>query len=195
MTFLDGTVVNIALRTIGEDLDASLAELQWITNGYLLSLASLILLGGSLGDRYGRRRVFVHRHRLVRARLAAVRARAHARDPDRGADPAGDRRRAADAGQPGDDPGLRSSRGPEPGDRRLVRARQHRAADRPFVGGALVQYADWRWIFLINLPLARRHGRGRAAAGCRRPRTRMPRALRPPAPASPRSRWAARRTR
>jgi MFS family permease len=59
MTFLDGTVVNIALRTIGKDLDASLAELQWITNGYLLSLASLILLGGSLGDRYGRRRVFV----------------------------------------------------------------------------------------------------------------------------------------
>src|SRR3954463_10488247 len=59
MTFLDGTVVNVALRTIGEDLDATLAELQWITNGYLLSLASLILLGGSLGDRFGRRRVFV----------------------------------------------------------------------------------------------------------------------------------------
>ena len=57
--FLDGTVVNVALRTIGEDLDASLAQLQWITNGYLLSLASLILLGGSLGDRFGRRRVFV----------------------------------------------------------------------------------------------------------------------------------------
>ena len=59
MTLLDGTVVNVALRTIGEDLDASLAQLQWITNGYLLSLASLILLGGSLGDRFGRRRVFV----------------------------------------------------------------------------------------------------------------------------------------
>ena len=59
MTMLDGTVVNVALHTIGEDLDASLAQLQWITNGYLLSLASLILLGGSLGDRYGRRRIFV----------------------------------------------------------------------------------------------------------------------------------------
>ena len=59
MTLLDGTVVNVALRTIGEDLDASLAQLQWITNGYLLSLASLILLGGSLGDRFGRRRIFV----------------------------------------------------------------------------------------------------------------------------------------
>src|SRR3954468_2663533 len=59
MAFLDGSVVNVALRSIGEDLDASLAELQWITNGYLLSLSSLILLGGALGDRFGRRRVFV----------------------------------------------------------------------------------------------------------------------------------------
>src|SRR3954467_9396413 len=59
LTLLDGTVVNVALRTIGEDLDASLAELQWITNGYLLTMAALILLGGALGDRYGRRRIFV----------------------------------------------------------------------------------------------------------------------------------------
>ena len=59
MVLLDGTVVNVALRTVGEDLGASLAELQWVTNGYLLSLASLILLGGSLGDRFGRRRVFL----------------------------------------------------------------------------------------------------------------------------------------
>ena len=59
MTMLDGTVVNVALHTVGEDLHASLAELQWVSNGYLLSLASFILLGGSLGDRFGRRRVFV----------------------------------------------------------------------------------------------------------------------------------------
>ena len=59
IAFLDGTVVNVALRTIGNDLDASLSQLQWITNGYLLALASLILLGGSLGDRFGRRRIFV----------------------------------------------------------------------------------------------------------------------------------------
>src|SRR5688572_30133215 len=59
MAFLDGTVVNVALKTIGTDLDASFAQLQWVTNGYLLSLAALILLGGSLGDRFGRRRVFV----------------------------------------------------------------------------------------------------------------------------------------
>ena len=59
MAFLDGTVVNVALPDIGRDLDASTSSLQWILNGYLLTLASLILLGGSLGDRHGRRRVFV----------------------------------------------------------------------------------------------------------------------------------------
>jgi EmrB/QacA subfamily drug resistance transporter len=59
MAFLDGTVVNVALPSIGRDLGASTSALQWISDGYLLSLASLILLGGSLGDRYGRRRIFV----------------------------------------------------------------------------------------------------------------------------------------
>src|SRR2546423_2404712 len=59
IAFLDGTVVNVAVPTIGRDLHASTSALQWILNGYLLTLASLILLGGSLGDRYGRRRVFV----------------------------------------------------------------------------------------------------------------------------------------
>src|SRR3954452_10691042 len=59
IAFLDGTVVNVALPRIGEDLNASTSSLQWVLNGYLLTLASLILLGGSLGDRYGRRRVFV----------------------------------------------------------------------------------------------------------------------------------------
>src|ERR1700761_4945431 len=58
MAFLDGTVVNVALPKIGEDLNASTSALQWILNGYLLTLASLILLGGSLGDRLGRRLVF-----------------------------------------------------------------------------------------------------------------------------------------
>jgi EmrB/QacA subfamily drug resistance transporter len=59
MAFLDSTVVNVALPDIGRDLGASTSALQWILNGYLLTLASLILLGGSLGDHYGRRRVFV----------------------------------------------------------------------------------------------------------------------------------------
>src|SRR6478752_4423292 len=59
MAFLDGTVVNVALPDIGRDLNASTSALQWILNGYVLTLASLILLGGSLGDRYGRRRVYI----------------------------------------------------------------------------------------------------------------------------------------
>ena len=59
MAFLDGTIVNVALPTIGRRLHASTGSLQWVLSGYLLTLASLILLGGSLGDRFGRRRVFV----------------------------------------------------------------------------------------------------------------------------------------
>src|ERR1700749_3636288 len=59
IAFLDATVVTVALPNVGRDLHASTSTLQWILNGYTLTLASLILLGGSLGDRYGRRRVFV----------------------------------------------------------------------------------------------------------------------------------------
>ncbi len=59
IAFLDGSVVNVALPTIGRDLDTDLAGLQWILDGYLVTLTGLLLLGGSLGDRYGRRRMFV----------------------------------------------------------------------------------------------------------------------------------------
>jgi EmrB/QacA subfamily drug resistance transporter len=58
LAFIDSTVVNIALPAIGRDLGSDAAGLQWTVNGYALSLASLILLGGSLGDRFGRRRLF-----------------------------------------------------------------------------------------------------------------------------------------
>jgi EmrB/QacA subfamily drug resistance transporter len=59
MAMLDGSIVNVALPRIGKELNASVAGLQWILDGYLLALASLILIAGSLGDRYGRRRMFV----------------------------------------------------------------------------------------------------------------------------------------
>jgi EmrB/QacA subfamily drug resistance transporter len=58
MAFLDSTIVNVALPRIGKELSASVAGLQWILDGYMLSLAALILIAGSLGDRYGRRKVF-----------------------------------------------------------------------------------------------------------------------------------------
>jgi len=56
---LDGTVVNVALPRIGEDLGGGLTSLQWTLNAYTLTLSGLLLLGGSLGDRLGRRRIFV----------------------------------------------------------------------------------------------------------------------------------------
>lgn len=58
IAFLDGTVVNVALPTIGRRLDAGITGLQWVVTGYALTLAALILLGGSLGDRYGRRKIY-----------------------------------------------------------------------------------------------------------------------------------------
>jgi EmrB/QacA subfamily drug resistance transporter len=58
VVFIDGTVVNVALPAIREDLDAGLAAQQWVVEGYLLTLASLILIGGSLSDLFGRRRIF-----------------------------------------------------------------------------------------------------------------------------------------
>ncbi|WP_030987788.1 MFS transporter [Streptomyces sp. NRRL WC-3744] len=59
VVLLGSTVTNVALPRIGDDFDADLAVLQWTVNAYMLTLAGLILLGGSLGDRFGRRRVFV----------------------------------------------------------------------------------------------------------------------------------------
>ena len=149
MTWLDGSVVNVALRTIGEDLDASLAQLQWINNGYLVIAglpdpARRLARGPARSPQDVRRR-----HRLVRAGQPAVRSRAQRRDPDRGPDPAGRRRRAADAGQPRDDPGR-------------VRATDERgraigawsglggvaAAIGPFVGGVL----DRPRVVAVDLP-------------------------------------------
>jgi EmrB/QacA subfamily drug resistance transporter len=59
VVFLDGTVVNVALPAIAEGLDAGLAGQQWVVEAYMLTLVSLLLVGGSLGDQFGRRRVFV----------------------------------------------------------------------------------------------------------------------------------------
>ncbi|HYP56387.1 MAG TPA: MFS transporter [Solirubrobacterales bacterium] len=59
VVFLDSTVVNVALPAIAGDLDAGLAGQQWVVEAYLLTLVALLLVGGSLGDRFGRRRMFV----------------------------------------------------------------------------------------------------------------------------------------
>ncbi|MGH2784253.1 MAG: MFS transporter, partial [Actinomycetota bacterium] len=59
MAMLDNTVVNIALPTLSSDLNAGVSGLQWIVDGYVLAFASLLLTGGILGDRYGRKRMFL----------------------------------------------------------------------------------------------------------------------------------------
>ena len=154
MAALDATVVNVALPHIGSDFHASVSALQWVLTGYLLALASLILLGGALGDRYGRRKVFVigtiwfaaasllcgaspNIEVLVVARvLQGVGAalltpgslailQASFRESDRAA--------AVGAWS-----GLGGVAG----------------AIGPFLGGWLVDGPGWRWAFLINVPVA-----------------------------------------
>jgi EmrB/QacA subfamily drug resistance transporter len=154
MAMLDGSVVNVALPRIGEELQASVAGLQWILDGYLLALAALILVAGSLGDRYGRRRVYLvgvvwfgvasglcaaatSTEMLVAFRILqgiggalltpgslAILQSSFAHD---------DRARAIGAWS-----GLGGIA----------------AAVGPLVGGLLVQVWSWRLAFLINLPVA-----------------------------------------
>jgi EmrB/QacA subfamily drug resistance transporter len=153
LVMIDATVVNVALPAIGEDLDASLAGLQWTVNGYTLTLASFILLGGSLGDEYGRRRVFVIG--IVWFALASVLC---------GLAPTVELLVAGRVLQgvggalltPGSLALISSSFHPD--DRgKAIGAWSGlggvAAAVGPFVGGWLVE-VDWHLIFLINVPLA-----------------------------------------
>ncbi len=80
MLLLDVTIVNVALPDIQRDLDASFSSLQWVVDAYALTLASFLLVAGSLGDRLGRRRVFTLRLRALHRRLVRLRPR---RRPDR----------------------------------------------------------------------------------------------------------------
>ncbi|HVM64714.1 MAG TPA: MFS transporter [Acidimicrobiales bacterium] len=154
MASLDATVVNVALPHIGKDFHASVSSLQWVLTGYLLALASLILLGGALGDRFGRRRVF-----LIGTAWFAVASLLCGVAPNIGT--------------------LIAARFLEgvggalltPGSLAIIQA-SFRQSDRaaavgawsglggvagaigPFVGGVLVDGPGWRWAFLINLPVA-----------------------------------------
>ena len=152
IALLDATVVNIALPTLGRELDADLADLQWTVNAYVLSLAALILLGGSLGDRFGRRRVFV-----IGTVWFGVASLLCGLAPDIEALIAARALQGVGAAllTPGSLSLLQASF--VPGDRaRAVGAWSGlggiAAAVGPFVGGLLVE-VSWRLVFLINLPL------------------------------------------
>ena len=75
VVFLDGTVVNVALPAIRDDLDTGLAAQQWVVEAYLLTLGALLLVGGSLGDLLGRRRVFSSGWRASASRRCCARSR------------------------------------------------------------------------------------------------------------------------
>jgi len=154
IAFLDGTVVNVALPTIGQELGAGISTLQWVVNAYTLTLAGLLLLGGSLGDHYGRRRVFV-----VGVVWFAVASLLCGLAPNAGA-------LVAARALQGVGAALLT-----PGSLAIIEATFHpddrgaaigawsglsgvTTAIGPFLGGWLVDAVSWRLIFLINLPLA-----------------------------------------
>src|SRR5690242_3083708 len=153
IVMIDGTVVNVALARIGHELDAGFSDLQWTINAYTLALASLILLGGALGDQFGRKRIF-----LIGVAWFALASLAC------GLAPSAEVLIAARALQ-GIGGALLT-----PGSLALISASFH-GPDRaaavgawsglggvagaigPFLGGFLVEWT-WRAVFLINIPLA-----------------------------------------
>jgi EmrB/QacA subfamily drug resistance transporter len=154
IAFLDGTVVSVALPSIGEDLGAGFAGLQWTVNGYALTLAGLLLLGGALGDQFGRRRMFVTGVIWFAAAslLCAVAPNIELLIAARALQGVG-AALLTPASLAIIESGFRSEdRGAAIGAWSGLGGIA--AAVGPFLGGYLVGAASWRLIFLINLPLA-----------------------------------------
>ncbi|WP_143220330.1 MFS transporter, partial [Actinomadura sp. CNU-125] len=154
LALLDSTVVNVALPAIAEDLGADMAGLQWTVNAYTLTLAGFILLGGSLGDRYGRRRIF-----LIGVVWFAVASVLCAVAQDVGMLVVARALQGVGGAllTPGALAIIQASFVPD--DRpRAVGAWSGlggiAGAVGPFAGGWLVEAAGWRWVFLLNVPLA-----------------------------------------
>ena len=154
MAFIDGTVVNVALPALQTSLHATVSDVQWVVESYALMLAALLLVGGSLGDRFGRRRVFVWGTVLFAAGSAWC-----------GLADSIDMLILARAVQglgaallvPGS-LALISASFPEETRGRAIGTWSGftaiTAAIGPVIGGWLVEHASWRWVFFLNLPLA-----------------------------------------
>ena len=151
---LDGTVVGIALPAIGKQFHADVASLQWVVTGYTLSLAGLLLLGGSLGDRFGRRRVFI-----VGVAWFAVASVFCGIAPSAGFLVAARILQGAGSAllTPGSLAILEASFVPEDRGKAIGAWSGFgglATAIGPFLGGWLIQAVSWRLVFFINPPLA-----------------------------------------
>src|SRR2546425_87163 len=154
MAFIDGTVVNVALPVLQKELQATVGDVQWIVEAYSLFLAALILVGGSLGDHFGRRRIFALG--IFIFALASIWC---------GLSPNVTQLIIARAiegiGGALLVPGSLAIIGASFSEDRRGRAigtwsgfTSITAAIGPLLGGWLVQNASWRWVFFINVPLA-----------------------------------------
>lgn len=152
LAFVDGTVVNVALPAMQRDFDASAADAQWVIEAYALLLASLLLVGGALGDRYGRRRVFVAG--VVVFTVASLGCALSASVGQLLA-----ARALQGAGAALLVPGslaLISATFPPPERGRAIGIWSAwsgiAAALGPLLGGVLIDQYSWRWAFAVNLP-------------------------------------------
>jgi EmrB/QacA subfamily drug resistance transporter len=154
MVFIDGTVVNVALPALQANFHATVVDLQWVVESYGVLLAALILVGGSFGDRFGRRLIFVAGV-LVFALASAgcgVASTIHQLIIARSVQGVGAALLVpgslAIIGTSFDE----TSRGPAIGT--WSGFTTITTAIGPVLGGWLVEYASWRWIFFLNLPIA-----------------------------------------
>jgi EmrB/QacA subfamily drug resistance transporter len=154
MALLDGTIVNIALPAIDDDLDAGTVGLTWTVNAYTLTLSALILLGGSLGDRLGRRRIFVIGviWFAIASLLCGIAPSIGLLVAARGLQGIGGALLT-----PGSLAILQASFRPEDRSRAIgiwSGFGATAAVIGPLLGGWLLDVANWRWVFLVNLPVA-----------------------------------------